>query len=100
MHQRLLFLYWTLFHYMFRPKWPSSGVQVIVVPDSSAHYNAVFFPPIVIASRYLFGYVGCTENQKQPLATHISENSDRRKENRITVSSRVRNCRMQQDAEI
>jgi hypothetical protein len=42
---------------MFRPNWPSSGVQFAVVKDSAAHCNAVFFPPIV-ASGY-FGYVGC-----------------------------------------
>jgi hypothetical protein len=28
-----------------------------MVKDSAAHCNAVFFPPIVVASRY-FGYVG------------------------------------------
>jgi hypothetical protein len=44
---------------MFRPNWPSSGIQVAVVKDSAAHCNAVFFPPIVVASGY-FGYVGCT----------------------------------------
>jgi hypothetical protein len=44
---------------MFRPNWPSSGVQVVMVKDSAAHCNAVFFPPIVVASGY-FGYVGCT----------------------------------------
>jgi hypothetical protein len=27
---------------MFRPKWPSSGVLVVVVKDSAAHCNAVF----------------------------------------------------------
>jgi hypothetical protein len=42
---------------MFRPNWPSSGVQVVMVQDSSAHCNVVFFPPIVVASGY-FGYVG------------------------------------------
>jgi heme exporter protein D len=41
---------------MFRPNWPSSGVQVVMVKDSAAHCNAVFFPPIVVASGY-FGYV-------------------------------------------
>jgi hypothetical protein len=44
---------------MFRPNWSSSGVQVVVVKDSSAHYNTVFFLPTVVASGY-FGYVGCT----------------------------------------
>jgi hypothetical protein len=38
---------------MFRPNWPSSGVQL---KDSAAHCNAVFFPLIVVASAY-FGYV-------------------------------------------
>jgi hypothetical protein len=33
-------------HYMFRPNWPSSGVQVVTVKDSAAHCNSVFFPPI------------------------------------------------------
>jgi uncharacterized membrane protein len=55
---RPLFLYWTLFHYMFLPNRPSSGVQVVVVKDSTAHCNAVIFAPIVVASGY-FGYVGC-----------------------------------------
>jgi hypothetical protein len=27
-------------HYMFRPKWPSSGAQVVVVHDSAARCNA------------------------------------------------------------
>jgi hypothetical protein len=54
-----LFLYWTLFHYIFRPKWPSSGVEVVVVQESAAHCNTIFFlllllPPVI------FGYVGCT----------------------------------------
>jgi hypothetical protein len=35
---------------MFRPNWPSSGVQVVMVKDSTAHCNVVFFPPIVVAS--------------------------------------------------
>jgi hypothetical protein len=35
--------------YMFRPNWPSSDVQVVVVKDYAAHCNAVFFPPIVVA---------------------------------------------------
>jgi hypothetical protein len=29
-----------------------------MVKDSAAHCNAVFFPPILVASGY-FGYVGC-----------------------------------------
>jgi hypothetical protein len=42
--------------HMFRPNWPSSGVQMVM--DSAAHCNAVFFPPItcIVASGY-FGYV-------------------------------------------
>jgi hypothetical protein len=43
--------------YTFRPNWPSSGVQVVTVKDSAAHCNAVFFPPIVVASGY-FDNVG------------------------------------------
>jgi hypothetical protein len=52
-----VFLCWTLFHYMFRPNCPSSGVQVVMVKDSAAHYNTVIFPPIVVVSGYfwLFG---------------------------------------------
>jgi hypothetical protein len=42
---------------MLQPNWPSSGVQVVMVTDSAAHCNAVFFPPTVVASGY-FGYVG------------------------------------------
>jgi hypothetical protein len=43
---------------MFRPNWPSSGVQVVVVKDSAAYCNAVLFPPIVVSAGYI-GYVGC-----------------------------------------
>jgi hypothetical protein len=39
-------------HCTFRPNWPSSGVEVVMVKDSAAHSNAVLFPPIVIASGY------------------------------------------------
>jgi hypothetical protein len=48
--------------YVFRPNWPSSGVQVVMVKGSAAHCNAVFFPPIVVASGYLVMWVslGCT----------------------------------------
>jgi hypothetical protein len=42
---------------MFRPNWPSSGVQVVMVKESAAQCVAVFFPPIVVASGW-FGYVG------------------------------------------
>jgi hypothetical protein len=42
---------------MFQPNRPSSGVQVVMVKDSAAHCNMVFFPPIAVASGY-FGYVG------------------------------------------
>jgi hypothetical protein len=38
---------------MFRPNWPSSGVQVVMVKDFAVHSNAVFFPPIVVASERL-----------------------------------------------
>jgi hypothetical protein len=31
---------------MFQTNWPSSGVEVVIVKDSAAHCNAVFFPPI------------------------------------------------------
>jgi hypothetical protein len=44
-------------HYMFRPNWPSAGVQVVVVKDTVAHCNAVVFPSIVVASAY-FSFVG------------------------------------------
>jgi hypothetical protein len=43
-------------HYMFRPDWPSSGVQVVMVKNSAAHCNAGFFPPTVFAFGY-FDYV-------------------------------------------
>jgi hypothetical protein len=32
---------------MFRPNWPSSGVRVVMVKHSAAHYNAIFLSPIV-----------------------------------------------------
>jgi hypothetical protein len=51
----------------------SSGVQIVVFKNSAAHCNAVFFPPILVASGY-FGYVGYY---------------NRREENRITASSRI-----------
>jgi hypothetical protein len=35
--------------YMFPPNWPSSGAQVVMFKDSAAHYNAVIFPPTVVA---------------------------------------------------
>jgi hypothetical protein len=35
---RLLFI---VYHSMFRPNWPSSGVQVAVIKESAAHCNAV-----------------------------------------------------------
>jgi hypothetical protein len=35
---------------MFRPNWPSSGVQVVMVMDSAAHCNTVTIPSIVVAS--------------------------------------------------
>jgi hypothetical protein len=39
---------------MFRPNWPSSGIQV---KNSTVHCNAIFFSHIIVVSRY-FGYVG------------------------------------------
>jgi hypothetical protein len=42
---------------MLWPNCPYSGVRVVMVKDSAANCNAVFFPPIVVASGY-FGYVG------------------------------------------
>jgi hypothetical protein len=39
-------------HYMFRPNWPSSGVQVVMLKDSAARCNAVFFPSTVVAYGY------------------------------------------------
>jgi hypothetical protein len=30
-------------HYTFRPNWPSSGVQVVMVKDSAARCNEGFF---------------------------------------------------------
>jgi hypothetical protein len=53
----ILYLHPFIGHYMFQPNWPSSGVPVVKVKDSAAHRNAVFFPPIVVASGY-FRYVG------------------------------------------
>jgi hypothetical protein len=54
---------------MFRPNWPSSGVQVVTVKDSCGHCNAVLFPVILVAPGYvwlcwfpsvLFVSLGCT----------------------------------------
>jgi hypothetical protein len=35
---------------MFQPNWPSLGVQVVMVKNSAAYCNAVFFPSILVAS--------------------------------------------------
>jgi hypothetical protein len=35
---------------MFRPNWPSSAVQVVMVKSSAVRCNAVLFPPIVVSS--------------------------------------------------
>jgi hypothetical protein len=43
-----LSLYSIIAHYIFRPNWSSSGVQVVLVKDSAAHCNVVFFPPTVV----------------------------------------------------
>jgi hypothetical protein len=55
---------------MFRPNWPSSGVQCVVVKDSAAHCNAVFFPLIVVASGY-FGYVAYRQLYLGVLRLHV-----------------------------
>jgi hypothetical protein len=39
----ILSSYFFIGHYMFRPNWPSSGVQVVTIKDIAAHCNAVFF---------------------------------------------------------
>jgi hypothetical protein len=71
---------------MFRPNWPSSGVQVVLVKYSAAHCNAVFFPPTVDASGY-FGY-------KANGNPHNQNNHRQLQENGTTVSSRILNCNM------
>jgi hypothetical protein len=55
---------------MFRPNWPSSGVQVVMVKNSAAHCNAVFFPPSVVASVYFF-YVGYHQFYLGVLELHV-----------------------------
>jgi hypothetical protein len=55
---------------MFRPNWPSSGVQVVVVKDSAVRGNAVFFLPIVVVSGY-FGYVGYRQFYLGVLGLHV-----------------------------
>jgi hypothetical protein len=42
---------------MFRRNWPSPCVQVVEVKDSAAHFNAVSFPLIVVASDNLVMWV-------------------------------------------
>jgi hypothetical protein len=37
---------------MFQPNRPSSGVEIVVVKESAAHCNAVFFSPLVVTSGY------------------------------------------------
>jgi hypothetical protein len=66
---------------MFRPDCPSSGVKVVVVKDSAAHCNAVFFPPVLVVIKLMVTDI-----------TKITRgNYNRKKENRITVSSRILN---------
>jgi uncharacterized membrane protein len=55
---------------MFQPNWPSSVVQIVMVRDSAAHCNAVFFPPIVVAASY-FGYVGYHQFYLGVLGLHM-----------------------------
>jgi hypothetical protein len=55
---------------MFQPNWPSSGVQVVMVKDSAACCNAVFFPPTVVAPGY-FGYVGYHQFYLGVLGLHV-----------------------------
>jgi hypothetical protein len=43
--RRLLFI---VYHYMFRPNRPSSGVRVFVMKDSAAHCNAVLLIKAVV----------------------------------------------------
>jgi hypothetical protein len=43
--------------FLFRPNWPPSGVQVVMVKDSAAHSNALFCPPTLVASGYLVMWV-------------------------------------------
>jgi hypothetical protein len=50
--------------------WPSSGVEVVVVKDSAAYYNAVFFPSIVVASG-CFGYVRYHQFYLGALGLHV-----------------------------
>jgi hypothetical protein len=45
-------------------------LQVVVVKDSAAHCNAVFFPPIGVASGY-FGYVGYHQFYFGVLGLHV-----------------------------
>jgi hypothetical protein len=44
-------------HCMFRPNWPSSGVQVVVIKESDAHCNALL---LLVGSclGLILGYVG------------------------------------------
>jgi hypothetical protein len=49
-----LSLYSFIGHYIFQPNWPSSSVQVVMVKDSAAYCNVVFFPPIVVPSGYFW----------------------------------------------
>jgi heptaprenylglyceryl phosphate synthase len=42
---------------MFRPKWPSSGVEVAVLKKSAAHCNAVLFPYVVASDSRLYVWV-------------------------------------------
>jgi hypothetical protein len=39
---------------MIQPNWPSPGVQVVMVKDSAAYCNVIFFPPRIINNDKLY----------------------------------------------
>jgi hypothetical protein len=79
---------------MFRPNWPSSGVQVAVVKDSAAHCNAVLFPPIVtvFASGY-FGYVVYPQRTTMMAEQHTTELPPQQQQSRQPQPTNQRNLK-------
>jgi hypothetical protein len=70
-------------HYKFWPNWPSSGVQVVMVKDSAAHCNVVYFPPITVA---YFGYDNRSTHNRTPTPTKTFKAATTNKPNKTKIN--------------
>jgi hypothetical protein len=53
----ILSLFSFIGHYMFRPNWTSTGVQVVMVKNSAAHSNVVLFLQLSLPLAFLVVWV-------------------------------------------